>query len=86
MGAVEDWKEDLGALLDYTVPGDPVPAEQLQAVIQKSQLWIGSLDNLVDSLTKQVTTLRLAESQWIPTRPQEARSRFGCIGEESRAE
>jgi len=83
MDAVEGWKEDLGDLL--ACDAENVPIEQFNEALRKSERWIGSLDNLVDSLTKQVMTLRLAESQWIPTRPQQARAVFGCIGEESLA-
>ena len=84
MDAVASWKEDLGDLVNPQ--GTSVSTEQLQVVLQKSQRWIEGLDNLVDSLTKQVMALRTAEAQWIPTRPQQARAVFGCIGEESYAE
>jgi hypothetical protein len=83
MDAVEGWKEDLGNLL--ACDAESVPIEQFNEALRKSERWISGLDNLVDSLTKQVMTLRLAEAQWIPTRPQQARAVFGCIGEESLA-
>ena len=83
MDAVDSWKEDLGSLLDCDASN--VTIAQFNEALKKSERWIEGLDKLVDSLTKQVMTLRLAEAQWIPTRPQQARAVFGCIGEESLA-
>jgi hypothetical protein len=68
MNAVEGWKEDLG---------DSAP---LDVVLKKSERWIGSLDNLIDSLTLQVKVLRLAESQWMPARLQESGIIRGPVG------
>jgi hypothetical protein len=62
VNAVDSWKEDLGTLLNCDASN--VPIAQFNEVLKKSERWIGSLDNLIESLTSQVLTLRSAEEQW----------------------
>lgn len=78
MDAVEGWKEDLGNLL--ACDAESVSIEQFNAVLKKSERWIESLDNLVDSLTKQVMGLRVAEEQWMTKSPQESGIIRGPVG------
>jgi hypothetical protein len=78
VNAVDSWKEDLGTLLNCDASN--VPIAQFNEVLKKSERWIGSLDNLIESLTSQVLTLRSAEEQWMPKHSQESGIIRGPVG------
>ena len=82
MSAVENWKQELGALLNYVIPGGPIPVEQFHEVVQRSQRWIETLDNLVESMTMQIVSLREGEAQWRAEGQDETTGHpmFGCVG------
>ena len=68
MNAVEGWKEDIGV------------SATLDVVLEKSERWVKSLDELIDELVAQIVVLKEAEAQWMPKKPQESWLRTGPMG------
>ena len=83
MSAVDDWEQELGDLLNYSLmPNRPIPVEQFHEVVQRSRRWIESLDQLIETMTMQIVSLRQGEAQWRGEGQDETRGHpmFGCVG------